>query len=102
MKVIDYLRQLRESGELNNIISIGQLTPTMISIKPEILERMEWWDYYENEKQKGNSHAWSRTIRHFRDCNDKKLTRCSTFFNAELREKDWASSWHAEITWAER
>ncbi len=47
MKVIDYFRQLRETSELKKLLSIGQLTPTMLNINPEILERMEWWDYYE-------------------------------------------------------
>ncbi len=99
MRVIDYLRHLREIGELNTIISIGQLTSTMLSIKPKILERMEWYDFYEKELQRGNKQAWSETILRFKDCYRNELSRSKTFFEQEMVETDWINTCHAKLSW---
>ncbi len=40
MKVIEQLRLWRADGTLNILINIHALTP-------DILESLEWWDYFE-------------------------------------------------------
>ncbi len=98
MKVIDYLRQLRESGELNNIISLANTQHSLMKIPPYLLEKIEWYDYYEQEQQQGNRNAWSATMRHFNRCDRNDLSRCKLYFEQEMSTCDWINTTHAPLS----
>ncbi len=97
MKVIDYLRYLRETKQLNLIISLANTQNSLLSIPPDILQKMEWYDYYEDEHQNGNWKAWSATIKRFAHCERNDLSRAKLFFEQDIAEIDWISTTHAKF-----
>ncbi len=82
MKVIEQLRFWRADGTLNILINIHALSPA-------ILESLEWWDFFDAEKAKGNHQARKATYMHFRACTPDIFDKRRTYFNQEIPTTDW-------------
>ncbi len=83
MKRIELYRLLRKQGLLNFVISDGFL-------RPEIVEKMMWYDYYEQQRASGNKQARRATIDHFR-LDEARFDWWRTRLNQELVEKDYVA-----------
>ncbi len=84
MKVKDQLRIFREDGTLNILINLNKYDPA-------ILDYLEWWDFFEQEKANGNTRARKTTYRHFRGCSLEKFMNLRKTFEAEVPEIDWVT-----------
>ncbi len=84
MKVKDQLRTFREDGTLNILINMNKY-------EPAILDYLEWWDFFEAEKAKGNTRARKTTYRHFKGCSLEKFMNLRKTFETEVPEIDWVT-----------
>ncbi len=83
MKRIELYRILREEGLLNLVISAGCL-------RPEIVEKLLWLDFYEQAYAAGNKRARSATIARF-VLDEARFDWWKFHLNQEIVEKDYVA-----------
>ncbi len=86
MTVKEQLRLWRADGTLNILINIGKY-------EPAILDYLEWWDFFEQEKAQGNRKARRATCMRFRHCSFDKFDYLRSIFEADVPEIDWITKW---------
>ncbi len=86
MKVKDQLRAFREDGTLNILINMNKY-------EPAILDYLEWWDFFDAEKAKGNRKARRATCMRFQHCSYDKFDYLRSLFEADVPDVDWIAKW---------
>ncbi len=83
MKKIDLYRLLRAEGLLNLVISAGCL-------RPEIVEKLIWFDFYDQLCRAGNKRARSATISRF-GLDEARFDWWRFQLHQEIMEKDYVA-----------